>query len=159
MKILVQIACATLVLCSSIADAALLRLTADPVVHRDTLGGFEITFEDTGDGRLQFKEVIAFSGVETFGRFWPFLVDVPDIPYVSTLSCQSLPCSGSIPPDWWTFGLQPGLRHFLSSSANYAYSIDAIVQKVPEPGTLSLLATLATIGSLTSLRRSKRLVG
>ncbi len=159
MKVFRQIVCAALVLCSPVADAALLRLTADPVVHRETLGGFEVTFEDTGDGLLQFQELVVFSGVEAFGRLWPFLVDVPDIPDFSTLSCPSLPCHGGLPSDWWTFGLQPGLRHLLSSSENYTYSIDVVVHKVPEPGTLSLLAALATIGVLIGVRRPRRLAG
>ena len=65
------------------SNAAMLRLDAvsvDPGVN-----DFDVVFDDTGDGLLQYEEVISSSGLLfTDGGFFPELFGVPDLEGIST---------------------------------------------------------------------------
>ena len=82
------------------ANATMLRLDAtslDPGIE-----DFDVLFDDTGDGLLQYEEIVSSSGL-TFedGNFWPRLFGVPNLEGVSTIGG---PCAEEI--SWCFFNAE-----------------------------------------------------
>jgi len=128
------------------------RASADPMVLRatsifpDALSSFTVTFNDTGDSRLDFAEVTGFSGVTVAGiiGFQPFLVGVPDITGVS--NCGGASLAGNCP--FWIFSSSTFTT--FAAIGNWTYEMTAVL---PEPQTLALLALALFAAALSRQRR------
>jgi hypothetical protein len=117
------------------ANAGLIVLNATSLFP--TLSNFSVTFNDTGDGLLQFQEVTNFSGVGILTIQFPNLLLVPSINGIATCSPH---CFN---PGFWAF-LNPEFVPTLPSNLNvpirgWAYAMSS-PSSVPEPGTRPLLA-------------------
>jgi hypothetical protein len=127
------------------ADAATLHLVATGIGPDAT--GFDVLFDDTGDGLLQYEEITSSSGF-TFpdGAAFPSLLGVPNVDDVSTAGG---PCDS---PDQWCFvNTDEGFGVSIDTT-DFTYVISAVV--VDEPEMLSLF-TFALGGLLLRLRRRK----
>ena len=127
------------------ANAITLRLDAispDP----DSQFGFDVIFDDTGDGLLQYEEIISTSGLLfDDGGLFPELLGVPTIAGVSTVGG---PCGPD--PDRWCFvDFDIGLSVSVTTDS-FIYFINPV--SVDEPTMLSLFA----IGLGVLLLRSRR---
>ena len=102
-------------------------------------------FEDTGDGLLQYEEVISSSGLLfSDGAFSPRLFGVPNLDGVSTIGG---PCVGA---DEWCFLNAEGDSSASVTTDEFTYLISPVA--VDEPTMLSLFA----IGLGVLLQRSRR---
>jgi hypothetical protein len=125
------------------ANAITLRL--DAVSPTDPDFGFDVLFEDTGDGLLQYEEVVSSSGLLfPDGGFFPRLFGVPNLDGVSTIGG---PC---VDAGAWCFLNSEGDLSVSVSTDEFTYSISPVA--VDEPTMLSLFA----IGLGVLLRRSRR---
>ena len=134
------------------ASAVPTVLTATPVDSRFT--GFTVTFDDTGNGLLDFSEVTAFSGV-TFSNIvsspsdglYSLLLGIP--PITGVANCGS--ASGCNNTRDWRFG-RAGftVNDIQPPQGLWTYSLS--IAAVPEPGTLALLS-LGLVGFGLSRRR------
>jgi hypothetical protein len=134
-------------------NAGLITLAATPT--EPELSGFFISFDDTGDGLLQFAEVTSFTGIQFVGKSFPILDQVPTIAGISTIS-------GPIPPigmctatllNAWCFAGPPAFPPTAFDPGGWTYALSSPTP-VPTPGPLSLFAG-GLIG-LGLLRRRKR---
>ena len=111
-------------------------------------------FEDTGDGLLQFGEIIGFSGVTCSpcgpNGFFDTVTTVPNIAGISTLSGNV-----TLFQPGWHFGRANGDDLYLFAS-HWDYAISGAVE-VPEPATLSLLG-MGLLGLAIATRRRRRFV-
>jgi hypothetical protein len=146
MKVYPAVAMAALLMgAAGNADAARLQLVATGIGPGAT--GFDVLFDDTGDGLLQFEEIISSSGF-TFpdGGAFPALLGVPNVADVSTAGG---PCDS---PDAWCFvNTDEGLAVTIDTT-DFTYVISLAV---PEPEVLSLF-TLALGGLLMRLRHRRK---
>ena len=128
------------------ASAVTLRIDA---VSTDPNGiGFDVVFEDTGDGLLQYEEVLSSSGIVFPDGFaFPRLFGVPDLEGISTIGG---PCGE--PDRWCFFNSEEGLSVSIDET-DFTYSIGPVA--VDEPASLSLLViALGVLG--IRLRRTSR---
>jgi hypothetical protein len=121
------------------ANAATLRL--DAVSLDPGINDFDVLFDDTGDGLLQYEEIISSSGL---GDDFPRLFGVPDLEGVSTIGG---PC---VDAGAWCFLNSEGDLSVSVTTDEFTYSISPVA--VDEPTMLSLFA----IGLGVLLRRSRR---
>jgi hypothetical protein len=130
------------------ADAARLQLVATGIAPDATDLGFDVLFDDTGDGLLQFEEIISSSGfVFPDGGAFPALLGVPNVADVSTAGG---PCDS---PDRWCFvNTDEGLAVTIDTT-DFTYVISVVA--VAEPEMLSLF-TLAVGGLLMRLRHRRK---
>lgn len=137
---------AGLVASVSTVSAATLRL--DVTSLSPDWASFEVVFNDTGDGLLQYEEITSHTGLlGSDGTLFDFLAGVPTIPDIST---EGGPCNQG--PDRWCFvSREIGLGVTITTD-EFAYLISAV--SVDEPGLLSLLAI--GMGFFVRPRRRKR---
>jgi hypothetical protein len=129
------------------------RAGADPMVLRATsvfpgaLSSFTVTFDDTGDRKLDLAEVTGFSGVTIVGivGFEPFLVGVPDISGISNCGGASLPGNCS----FWVFSSATFTT--FAAIGNWTYEVAAVA----EPPMLALLAFSLFAAALSRRRRAR----
>jgi len=125
------------------ANAVTLRLDAaslDPDIN-----DFDVVFDDTGDGLLQYEEIISSSGLLfSDGGFFPRLFGVPNLDGVSTIGG---PCVEEVA---WCFLNSEGDLSVSVTTDTFTYSIGPV--SVDEPPMMSLLA----IGLGVLLLRSRR---
>jgi len=128
------------------ANAATLRLEALGAGSGDF--AFDVLFEDTGDGLLQFEEILSTSGLLLGTDLYDHLLGVPTIEGISTLGG---PCGPD--PDRWCFvSFDIGLGVSVTTD-EFTYSIGPVA--VDEPASLSLL--VIALGVLTvRFRRTTR---
>ena len=132
-------------LLSFLGTANAITLQLDAVSPTDPDFGFDVLFEDTGDGLLQYEEVISSSGLLfSDGGFFPRLFGVPNLDGVSTIGG---PC---VDADAWCFLNAEGDLSVSVTTDEFTYSISPVA--VDEPTMLSLFA----IGLGVLLRRSRR---
>jgi hypothetical protein len=137
------------VLLGSWGTASAVTLRLDAVGAADPAFGFDVVFEDTGDGLLQFEEIVSSSGLLfADGGFFPNLLGVPTIAGISTVGG---PCGPD--PDRWCFvNFDIGLSVSITTD-EFTYSISPVA--VGEPASLSLL--VIALGVLAGrLRRTNR---
>ncbi|NHA14014.1 PEP-CTERM sorting domain-containing protein [Thioalkalivibrio sp. XN279] len=121
------------------AQAGLMKITATN--DGDAAGafsGFEVIYNDTGDGLFSFEELVWFSGLqELIGpeESWTDLVGIPTIAGISAFSGYSR--SGTTRVDLW-YVANTGEEPTGWASSRWTYEV-AVVASVPEPGTLALL--------------------
>jgi hypothetical protein len=127
------------------ANAVTLRL--DAVSATTGLAAFDVVFEDTGDGLLQFEEILSTSGILLGTDLYPALLGVPTIEGISTLGG---PC-GPSPDEWCFVSFDIGLAVTITTD-EFAYSISPAA--VSEPASLSLLGI--ALGILAARRRHAR---
>jgi hypothetical protein len=128
----------------STADAALLHLEATGGTDPE---GFDVFFDDTGDGLLQYDEIVSSAGIVFADGFaFPWLAGVPNIDGVSTAGG---PCES--PDDWCFVNVDEGIGVTIGTDFIYSITIAA----VPEPGMMSLF-TLGVGGLLVRLRRRSK---
>ena len=127
------------------ASAVPLRLDA---FNSDGSTAFDVFFEDTGDGLLQYEEITSTSGLLLGTDLYPALLGVPTIEGISTLGG---PCGPS--PDQWCFvSFDIGIGVSVTTDT-WTYLISPAA--VDEPASLSLL--VIALGVLAGrLRRTKR---
>ncbi len=121
-----------------VANADLIRVEATSLAPA-SYSDFTVVFDDTGDGLLQWDEILSFSGVVWFGVFMDYLSSTPDLAGISTFSTDPTLSPGLMAfceaePLGWCIAQGSGVdvRAFTS---NWSY----VVTSVPEPGTLALL--------------------
>ena len=132
-------------LLSFLGTANAITLQLDAVSPTDPDFGFDVLFEDTGDGLLQYEEIISSSGLLfPDGGFFPRLFGVPNLDGVSTIGG---PC---VDADAWCFLNAEGDLSVSVTTDEFTYSISPVA--VDEPTMLSLFA----IGLGVLLRRSRR---
>jgi len=132
-------------LLSFFGTANAITLQLDAVSPTDPDFGFDVLFEDTGDGLLQYEEVISSSGLLfPDGGFFPRLFGVPNLDGVSTIGG---PC---VDADAWCFLNSEGDLSVSVTTDEFTYSISPVA--VDEPTMLSLFA----IGLGVLLRRLRR---
>ena len=113
------------------ASAVTLRLDAVSAGTGDP--AFDVLFDDSGDGLLQFEEIISTSGLLLGTDLYSALLGVPTIPGVSTVGG---PCGPD--PDRWCFvNFDIGLSVSVTTD-EFTYLISPVA--VDEPTVLSLLA-------------------
>jgi hypothetical protein len=129
---------------SGTASAVTLRLDAFGLDGSDA---FNVLFEDTGDGLLQFEEVLSSSGfVFPDGLAFPTLFGVPTIEGISTVGG---PCGE---PDRWCFiNFDIGLSVSIDD-IDFTYSIGPVA--VDEPASLSLLVIALGVLGVRLRRRT-----
>ncbi len=142
-KLALTLIAAGLLTCLSTGNAATLRLDAvslDPGVN-----DFDVLFDDTGDGLLQYEEIISSSGL-TFedGSFWPRLFGVPNLEGVSTIGG---PC---VEESAWCFLNAEGDFSVSVSDDTFTYAISPVAADEP------LMVPLLVIGLGIALLRSRR---
>ena len=129
------------------ANAAMLRLDAtslDPGIN-----DFDVLFDDTGDGLLQYEEIISSSGLLfADGGSFPRLFGVPDLEDVSTIGG---PC---VDPGSWCFLNAEGDLSVSITTDTFTYLISPV--SVDEPSMMSLLAVGAWLLLLRTRRRKAR---
>ena len=131
------------------ASAVTLRLDALSPDTNDAV--FNVVFEDTGDGLLQFEEILSTSGIQLGSDLYSALLGVPTIEDVSTLGG---PC-GPFPDRWCFVSFDIGLAVTITTDS-FTYSISPAA--VDEPASLLLL--VIALGFLVYRgRRDLRLVG
>ena len=145
-KLALTLLAAGLVASFGTANAAMLRLDAtslDPGID-----DFDVLFDDTGDGLLQYEEIVSSSGL-TFedGSFWPRLFGVPNLEGVSTIGG---PCSDPSEDFWWCFLNAEGDFSVSVTADTWTYAISPVAADEPSP--MPLLA----IGLGLLLLRSRR---
>ena len=125
---------------------------------------FSVVFEDTGDGLLQFDEIVSFSGVSGISPstgqqlIYTSIAYVPDIPGIATASGvlnPNLPCLecwefapsnfGEVSDGWftsrWTYTISqnPGPNNSFSSTVTSAFGPFAGLFNNGDPVNISLL--------------------
>jgi hypothetical protein len=126
------------------ANAATLRLDA---LGADGSAAFDVLFDDTGDGLLQFEEIISTSGLLLGSDLYGALLGVPTIAGVST---EGGPCGPD--PDRWCFvSFEIGLAVTVTTDT-FTYLITPV--SVDEPPILSLLV-LALAALVPGSRRRR----
>jgi hypothetical protein len=109
---------------------------------------FSITFNDTGNGLLDFSEITSFSGMTDFNIhvLWP---EVFQLPSISGFVVGNSPISGCAPLEW-CFGINtPGESNGVGL---WTYSLSA----TPLPAALPLFASgLGALGLLGWRRKRK----
>jgi hypothetical protein len=134
---------AALLMSLGTASAATLRL--DAVSPTDPIFGFDVLFEDTGDGLLQYEEILSSSGLLfPDGGFFPRLFGVPNLDGVSTIGG---PC---VDADAWCFLNSEGDLSVSVTTDEFTYVISSV--SVDEPAMVWLL----TFGLAVLLLRSRR---
>jgi hypothetical protein len=130
------------------ASAATLRLdavspdTGDPV--------FDVLFNDSGDGLLQYEEIISTSGILLGTDLYSALLGVPTIDGVST---EGGPC-GPFSDRWCFVSFDIGLAVTITTDS-FTYLITSVT--VDEPTILSLLAL--GLAALVLGSRTRRTTG
>jgi hypothetical protein len=127
------------------ANAATLRLDA---LNADGSAAFDVLYDDTGDGLLQFEEIISTSGLLLGTDLYSALLGVPTIAGVST---EGGPCGPD--PDRWCFvSFEIGLAVTVTTDT-FTYLITPV--SVDEPPILSLLIlALAAVLRGSRMRRA-----
>jgi hypothetical protein len=101
------------------------------------LPGWSVTFEDTGDGLLQFSEITSFSGLTesppavSVPLVLTSILFVPDIAGFAATNCTSADLNVCSTSNWIFAG--PSVTKAETGASRWNYSV------VPEPGTLPLL--------------------
>jgi len=123
-----------LLLFPMLATADLIRLDAT-TKYSESLSSFFVYFNDTGDGLLQWNEIVEFSGIY-FGSssYLGTLLTVPSYPGISSFSWADnhTPIN---PYSYWEFGSYGGGVGVVGAGA-FTYALTLV--PVPEPGTLAL---------------------
>jgi hypothetical protein len=121
------------------AQAGLMKITAtNDGVAAGAFSGFEVIYNDTGDGLFSFEELVWFSGLQELTgpeRSWTDLVGIPTIAGISAFSGYSSPSTTRV--DLW-YVANTGEAPAGWTSSRWTYEV-AVVTSVPEPGTLALL--------------------
>lgn len=122
------------------AHAGLLLFTADNPIGFST--GFEIVFDDTGDGLLQWDEIVSFSGarVGLIGGFVDTVLGIPEIDGFATFSFDPDLPFVPLNMETWIFRAPAGNTVACGgpgSAPCWSYSITSIA--IPAPGTLALV--------------------
>ena len=118
--------------------ASAAQMTIQAVQLLQGLPSWSVTFDDTGDGLLQFSEIISFSGlIESPPAVGSVLnltaiLFVPDIAGLATTNCVN-PSPSLCSATNWTFA-GPSVTNAQSGASRWSYSTP-----VPEPSTLGLL--------------------
>ena len=136
---------------------------ADPILLTATsnvlpgVEGFTVLFDDTGDGLLQWDEIVSFSGINfaVFSYFDDLLFSIPTISGISSFSFDPALAAlfGSPADGAWVFAESANLLHYESCSITcFDYDLST---PVPEPGTLALFGIgLAGIGLMRRRRKA-----
>ena len=115
----------------AMADHFLLEATS----NEPTIGDFAVLFEDTGDGLLEWDEVVSFSGINIpgFSVFDDLLLAVPTIAGISSFSSDPDAPYVFVPNDSsWSFTESADLGHFeFIFVGTFTYAVSS----VPEPST------------------------
>src|SRR5688572_22828431 len=126
----------------STANAATLHLDA---FNLDGSVAFDVLFDDTGDGLLQYDEIISTSGLLLGTDLYNALLGVPTIAGVST---EGGPC-GPFADRWCFVSFEIGLAVTVTTDT-WTYLITPA--SVDEPPILSLLLILGLVVSVRDLR-------
>jgi hypothetical protein len=119
-------------LLSSWGTASAITLRLDALSANTGLAAFDVLFDDTGDGLLQYEEIISTSGLLLDGTLFDHLLGVPTIAGISTVGG---PCGPD--PDAWCFvNFDLGFGVTVTTD-EFTYSIGPV--SVSEPASLSLL--------------------
>ena len=128
----------------STANAATLHLDA---FNSDGSTAFDVLFDDTGDGLLQYEEIISTSGLLLGADLYSALLGVPTIAGVST---EGGPC-GPYADRWCFVSFEIGLAVTVTTDT-WTYLITPA--SVDEPPNLSLLILGLAALVLGSRRRT-----
>jgi hypothetical protein len=129
------------------ANAATLRL--DAVSLDPGINDFDVLFDDTGDGLLQYEEIISSSGLLfADGGFFPRLFGVPDLEGVSTIGGPCVDASA------WCFLNSEGDLSVSVTTDTFTYSISPV--SADEPPMMLLLSIGLGVLLLRSRRRDTR---
>ena len=131
------------------------QVTTGPFVFSD----FELIFDDTGDGILQWSEITSFSGVTRNGRLFDSIVQVGEVVGLFEFSVD--PSRTQIAATTsWGFAIGPAVGSGIGEPAApgviWTYNLTPLTVPVPEPDTL-LLFILGLAGAITTRRREHRI--